>query len=260
MAERLRIPSTFLETNAVWCVNDAATTEKLTELRRRGLKGIMISVNPFYAEFVPFSRTERCIRTSLDIFGKNVMVYQIEYYKRFKQWGFSDRMPFEEYLDMENSTDLFRNVEFFISGRAPYSLAEMLDRHFPRFSAGWLCSVPCSPSFLREWHNHFDNYGNYMPGFCGGISFGDCKQLDRLLEEGIDTEKKPVIGYIAQGNFRGLLDFARQKGYEESSVGYFSKCHLCVDIRKHLVTRDAFDELAPRQFYDYVDSNDLPLL
>jgi hypothetical protein len=130
----------------------------------------------------------------------------------------------------------------------------MLDRHFPRFSAARLCAESCSPPFLREWHNHFDNYGNYMPGFCGGISFGDCRQLDQLLEEGIDTEKKPVLAYIAQGNFAGLLDFARHHGYKESQEGYFSKCHLCVDVRKHLVTIDTFEELAPRQFYDYVDS------
>ncbi len=94
---------------------------------------------------------------------------------------------------MENPTNLFRNVEFFLSGRAPYALADMLAHHFPRFSAARLCSRPCSPPFLREWHNHFDNYGNYMPGFCGGISFGDCRQLDKLLEEGIDPEKTPVL-------------------------------------------------------------------
>jgi hypothetical protein len=255
IANELRIPSTFIETNAAWCADDAGTRDKLAEMKSKGLTGIMISVNPFYAEFVPFSRTERCIRKSLEIFGDNVIVYQVEYYKRFKRWGFADRVPFDDYLRLENSEDLFRNAEFFISGRAPYSLAELLDRHFPRFPAKRLCPVPCSPEFLRPWHNHFDNYGNYMPGFCGGISLGDCRHLDRLLENGIDTEEKPVLGYIAQGNFKGLLDFARQRGYEEVREGYFSKCHLCIDIRKHLHSVDSFDELAPRQFYEFVDSN-----
>jgi hypothetical protein len=53
----------------------------------------------------------------------------------------------------------------------------MLEDHFNRFSGRQLCSVSCSPPFLREWHNHFDNYGNYMPGFCGGISFWNCRNL-----------------------------------------------------------------------------------
>jgi hypothetical protein len=181
-------------------------------------------------------------------------VYQIEYYRRFKQWGLSDRVPIQEYLKMENSRDLFRNVEFFISGQAPYSLKDLLDRHLPRFSAEQLCSVPCSPPFLREWHNHFDNYGNYMPGFCGGISFGDCRNLDQLIDEGIDPEKKPVLAYIARDDFRGLLEFACQHGYREVEEGYFSKCHFCLDVRKHLVTIDSFDELAPLQFYQHVNS------
>jgi hypothetical protein len=253
IADHLAIPSTFVETNAAWCTDDTTTKEKLAKLKSRGLKGIMISVNPFYAEFVPFSRTERCIDKSLEIFGNNVFVYQIEYYKRFKQWGLTDLVPFDEYLTMENSRDLFRNVEFFISGRTPYSLAKLLDDHFPRFSAIQLCSVPCSPPFLRNWHNHFDNYGNYMPGFCGGISFGDCQDLDQLLEEGIDPDRKPALSFIAKEDFQSFFDFARQRGYEESEVGYFSKCHFCLDIRKHLIMVDLFEELAPRQFYKILE-------
>jgi hypothetical protein len=254
IAEQLSIPSTFVETNAVWCADEEVTIEKLTELKKRGLKGIMVSVNPFYAEYVPFSRTERCVRNSLKVFGQNVFVYQIEYYRRFIQWGLQDPISLEEYLKLENSNGLFRSVEFFISGRTPYSLANVLDNHFPRFSASQLIHLRCSPPFLREWHNHFDNYGNYMPGFCGGISFGDCRSFEQLLEEGINTEQKPVLGFIAQENFEGLFNFACNHGYEEPSEGYFSKCHFCLDIRKYLVSIDSFQELAPIQFYQHVTS------
>jgi hypothetical protein len=254
IADQLSIPSTFVETNAVWCTDDETTMEKLIELKKQGLKGIMISVNPFYAEYVPFSRTERCVESSLKVFGRNVFVYQIEYYKRFKQWGLQDTIPFEDYLRLENSQDLFRNVEFFISGRTPYSLTKLLDDHFPRFSANQLSMIPCSPPFLREWHNHFDNYGNYMPGFCGGISFGDCRELDQILKEGIEANKKPVLTYIARNDFQGLLGFAIQHGYHEITDGYFSKCHFCVDIRKYLVRVGTFEELSPVQFYEHVDN------
>ncbi len=75
MAEELGIPSTFVETNCFWCKNDDVTREKLTGLKKAGLKGILISVNPFYAEYVPFERTDRCIQVSQEVFGTNVMVY-----------------------------------------------------------------------------------------------------------------------------------------------------------------------------------------
>lgn len=36
--------------------------------------------------------------------------------------------------------------------------------------------------------------------------------------------------------------------------GYVGKCHLCVDVRKHLSARGEFDELQPAQFYDLIDA------
>jgi hypothetical protein len=45
----------------------------------------MISVNPFYTEHIPFERTDRCLRLSQEVFGQNVMVYQLEYYHLFNR-------------------------------------------------------------------------------------------------------------------------------------------------------------------------------
>ena len=75
MAHEREIPSTFVETNCSWCTDDRTAREKLKLLRDEGLRGILISVNPFYAEYIPFERTERCIRISSEVFGHNVMVY-----------------------------------------------------------------------------------------------------------------------------------------------------------------------------------------
>jgi hypothetical protein len=74
MAEELGTPSTFVETNCSWCTSNAATRDRLERLKEAGLEGILISVNPFYVEYVPFARTERCIRASREVFGRNVVV------------------------------------------------------------------------------------------------------------------------------------------------------------------------------------------
>jgi hypothetical protein len=251
-AKNLRIPSLFAETNCFWARSDRETRDKLLELKGCGLAGIMISINPFYLEYVSFERSRRTIRIAREVFGPNVMVYQAEYYRLFEQMKIRDRLPIEEFLQLPEGRHFARNTEFFLNGRAPYAMEEF--DLFESCPAGRFFSVPCAPAFLRSWHNHFDNYGNFMPGYCGGLSLGDCRQLDKLLEDGIDLDARPVLAYIIADNFEGLLAFAVQRGYRERPSGYLSKCHLCSDIRKFLVRVDDFPELEPREFYDQLEA------
>jgi hypothetical protein len=253
IAARLSIPSLFVETNCFWAVNDKVTKERLKLLKSKGLHGIMISVNPFYLEYVPFERTERAIRIALDIFRRNTMVYQLDYYKRFMQWGLKKRIPFQDYLKHERKENLLRNVEFFMMGRAPYVLKDELRKYYPSFPASSYFYEPCITPLLRTWHNHFDNYGNYVPGFCGGITLGDCRNLDKRLDEGIEIDDYPVLGFLANDDLRGLFDYALLQGYRETEKGYFSKCHLCTDLRKFLVKKNDFKELQPKEFYAHLD-------
>ena len=153
IAETLEIPSTFVETNCFWCKADELTRERLEALKEKGLKGILISVNPFYTEYVPFERTDRCIRISQDVFGPNVMVYQMEYYRLFKRLGITGRLSIEEYLKQTGQKYLTDKVELFLMGRA----AEKLKSIYPCYPAKQFFNTPCQPNFLRSWHNHFDN-------------------------------------------------------------------------------------------------------
>jgi hypothetical protein len=245
MAEELSVPSTFVETNCSWCASDETTRERLQLLRRAGLKGILISVNPFYAEYVPFERTERCIRISGEVFGANVVVYQMAYYRRFKQLGIRDRMPLEDYMALTKGDRLAEQVELLLMGRATRQLREF----YPTYPARTFFHQPCRPPFLRNWHNHFDNYGNLMPGYCGGISLGHWSDLDTLVQEGIDLERHPVLRFLIAEDMQGLLHFAKDFGYQASREGYLSKCDLCLDLRQHLVSKGEFAELSPKEFY-----------
>ncbi len=249
IADELRIPSTFVETNCSWCSSDGVTGEKLRFLKAKGLKGIMISVNPFFAEYVPFERTERCIRLSLEVFGANVMVYQVVYYHRFKRLGIRDRISLEDYLILAGHEPLAQGVEMFLMGKATRTLREF----YPSFPAQAFFREPCRPPLIRAWHNHFDNYGNFMPGFCGGISLGRWRDLDRLVKEGVDLDERPVLGFLVAGDMEGLFRFAQAAGYDERAGGYMSKCDLCLDVRRHLVSRCDYPELQPRQFYENLE-------
>jgi hypothetical protein len=189
LATQLGIPSTFVETNAYWCLDDRSTREKLDTLKRKGLRGILISVNPFYLEYVPCK------------------------------------------------------------------LKEFLRSIYPLRRAQAFVHEPCLMPFLRPLHNHFDNYGNYVPGFCAGVTLGDCRKLDELLREGVDTARFPVLGLLMEEDLKGLLALARERGFQESAEGYYSKCHLCMDLRKHLALTGDYPELSPREFYLQLGSN-----
>jgi hypothetical protein len=130
--------------------------------------------------------------------------------------------------------------------------ARQLRGFYPAYPAHRFFDQPCRPPFLRDWHNHFDNYGNLMPGYCGGISLGRRQELDRLTEEGIDLEEHPVLRFLIAEDVRGLFHFAQDLGYQASPEGYLSKCDLCLEIRKHLVSIEDFVELQPRAFYAHL--------
>jgi hypothetical protein len=194
---------------------------------------------------VPFERTERGVKIAQEVFGENVIVYQLEYYLQFKRLNIKGKIKFEDYYELEK--DLINRVELFLMGRAVYRLSDI----YPKYHLEEIVGMPCLPPFIRNWHNHVDNYGNYIPGYCAGISLGDCRSLNKLLEEGLDLERYPILNFLVNGDFRGLLWFAKDFGYQELG-GYLSKCHLCVDIRRYLLTKGEFEELKPKEFYHHL--------
>jgi len=255
-AHQLEIPSTFAETNCFWCTNDEATEDKLTQLKNVGLKGMLISANPFIVERVPFERTERGVEKSRKVFGKeNVIVYQGLFYDQFKRLNIKGTLPFEEYLKLMYQKDVYSLHEclsfpsLIPMGRAPYKLGKMYKRHPGKHFFG----ESCREELTRPWHIHIDNYCNYMTGYCGGISLGDGRDIDSICQ-GINLDDYPIIETLAT-DVKKLCQFGVEEwGYQERNEGYISKCHLCVDIRKHIATKtDEFKELRPREFYNHLD-------
>jgi hypothetical protein len=244
IADRLGIPSTFVETNCFWCQGDETTREKLVALKRAGLDGILISANPFILEQTPFERTERAVRISQQVFGGNVIVYQRFFYDQFRQLGLKGTLAFEDYL--KTAGHGLQYVELFANGRVPYKLAHL----YERYPAKHFFGASCQRELIRDWHIHVDNYCHFVPGYCGGLSLGDARNLD-VLCRGIDLDELPVLKALLS-SLGDLYDLGQQFGYEERE-GYISKCHLCLDIRRHLARWGEFKELRPRAFYERLE-------
>ncbi|MEM2941141.1 MAG: radical SAM protein [Thermoproteota archaeon] len=247
IANRLKIPSTFVETNCFWCTSEEHVKEKLTVLKEAGLKGILISVNPFILEQVPFEQTERAIRIGREVFGENAMIYQETYYRRFKSLNIKGTLTLEKYL--EKDKEALRYAELLPMGRACYKLKNLFVKH----PAEEFFNESCIRELTRNWHIHIDNYFNYMTGYCGGISLGDARDISSLTQ-GITLQDKPILRALTT-SIRSLYDFAvKEFSYKEKDEGYISKCHLCIDIRRHIVQQtDRLKELQPRELYEYLE-------
>lgn len=246
IAYELQIPSTFVETNCHWCTSDEVAKSKLQQLKSAGLNGMLISVNPFILEHVPFERTGRALRASIEVFQDNTMVYQEFFYHQFIKLGIKKTLSFERYLDKAGLEGLYY-AELLPAGRLLYKLGHL----FKKYPAKHFFAESCRQELERDWHVHVDNYGNYMTGYCGGISLGDAHDLG-LLCQGIDLRDYPVLEALMT-KIEGLFELGEKSGYKELPEGYISKCHLCTDIRKHLIQQPReFKELAPKKFYSQI--------
>jgi len=243
MAEELKIPSTFVETNSYWCDNDESTKDMLMSLKAAGLKGLLVSVNPFITEEVPFERTERTARVGQEIFGQSCLIYQEYFYSQFRSLGIKGILSFEEYLI--RGKEGLAYVELIPMGRAAYELGSL----FRKYPAQAFFGNSCGGELLSRWHAHFDNYGNYMTGFCGGISISSLARLSSGEKE-IELDQYPILETL-MSDVENLYDLATCIfGYQPKEEGYVSKCHLCLDMRRHLMLKTSqFKELLPKELY-----------
>jgi hypothetical protein len=252
-AHELGIPSVFVETNAFWCRNEDDTRDRMRQLQAAGLSGMLVSVNPFILEFVPFERTLQAISVGTEVFGQGLMVYQVDYFQQFRRLGFTGRVPLQVYLRTVGLREATSRIELLPLGRAVYALSEWF-RHEP---ASTFFGETCAFDLSRNYHNHWDNYGNVLAGFCSGIALGNLLEQPDLYEQGLDLEYDyPLLQTLMNEGVEGLYHLARTDfDYRELDEGYISKCHLCVDIRKYIVGQThEFKELRPLEFYAKCDA------
>ena len=249
-SNKLGLRSKFVETNCFWCTDDKIIEDRFLKLKEKGLDGVLISANPFVVEHVPFERIERGLTVSIKVFGaENVIVYHPIYYRQLSSMGVKETLKFEEYLRRINPEEFIWSFDPGIllpMGRLPYKLGNLYHKHPAKFFFG----QSCLSELTRPWHVHVDCFCNYIPGYCAGISLGDARRL-REIVQGVDLEDKPILEALST-DLKKLFEFAkREYRYKELKEGYVSKCHLCLDIRRHiaLVTNE-FKELRPREFYE----------
>ena len=241
----------YAETSAGWCIDYDEAVKRFEALRDAGLQALLISCSPFHAERIPPARTLRALRAALEVFGADgVILYLPEFLDVIQLFDIERTTRLSEYVERfgEETTHrlLWQGYGIISGGRSGYELGDLA----PRYPAQTFTDQDCRLDILFAHHSHFDLYGNFISGFCGGLTVGDWHDLPRLLVDFAEGRLPPLIGILVERGPRGLYDLAEERhAYSQLSEGYTGKCHLCVDVRRHLVETGDFAELRPPGFY-----------
>jgi len=245
------VPIQYVETNASWCLNDEITYEQFNALRESGLPVILISVSPFHNEFIPFERTNRAINIARNIYGPyNVLVYTDYFYEQLQTSDPHSKIPLSRYLNtvgLEHAAQSFLNEYGLIPrGRVASRLNFLYQKNPPESFFG----TNCLAEMTNPGHIHIDPGGNYIPSFCAGLSLGNSQRLGEIYS-GVNLQDRPIIEILVNSGVEGLLALGEnQFDYKVRAEGYIAKCHLCQDIRSHIISlTDQFDDLAPVDYY-----------
>lgn len=250
MASELGVPR-YAETSASWCIDYDEAVERFEALRDAGLQALLISCSPFHAEKIPPARTLRALRAALEVFGaERVTLYLPEFLEVIQLFDIERTTPLSDYVERfgQEATHrlLWQGYGIISGGRSGYELGDLV----PRYPAQALADEDCRLDILFAHHSHFDLYGNFICGFCGGLTVGDWHDLPQLLQDLRAGHYPPLIEVLVARGPYGLCELAEDRyGYQPLPKGYTGKCHLCVDVRRHLVERGDFAELRPPGFY-----------
>lgn len=246
IAKIYKISPVLIETNAYWAKDEKSCEVILKQLYDSGLDGILISVNPFVVEYVNFKNIKLAVKKSIEIFGEGrVIVYQGMFYKLFNNIGLELKLNFSDFI--KKYSTYLNYMELLVMGRTVYKLNNV----FKKYPLESFLYENCIEEFKNPYHIHIDNYGNYIPSFCAGISLNNVFENENILE--VNLKDCPILSALTK-SMAELYYIAKQFGYTPLKDGYISKCHLCLDIRKYIVSKTAeFKELRPTEYYTRIE-------
>lgn len=252
LVKKFKIPIEYIETNGFWGDYSNKYRKYILEFKKLGLNNILISLSPFHTEFILLNTIMNAIKLAEDILGKDgVFIWIPDFFMMIAEKGENRRIRISEYGDMRSFVEIVsEKYNVIYGGRAAYNIG----RYVAKYKVEHFYSENCFVELFKTQHVHFDSFYNYIPTFCSGISLGDWRNLGDMYNN-FNIEKYPFISKISK-NFKHLLDFAHSYGFKSNKL-YASKCHLCIDIRNFLISKDDFLELKPEYFYKEFQSNNL---
>jgi len=219
----------YIETNASWCLDDVRTEHILNTIIGSGVDCLLISVDPFHNEYIPYDKARRLIECCERVI-MNTFVWPNNFSDQLKKTDASKTHSLDELSTIFNID--YRRYAATHYGLTPNGRAINLFKGLTKLrSAIEIIESTDSdcPGLHSTSHCHLDLYENYIPPGCTGFvidiydMFGD-----------FDNSKYPAISAAYSGGIGKLYEYAKTLDYTDIKEGYVNICHLCFEIKKHL--------------------------
>lgn len=247
-AAKNNIDIDYIETNASWYKDESSTKIILRELIKHGVYTLLISIDPYHNEYIPFYKVKglvsACSKANMRVFP-----WLMDFWDDLDALDDSKPHSLQEYADLFGEDYLWNLPKRYglnLRGRALKTYKPMM--RMESFESIIKNSLPCN-LLSGVYHFHVDLYGNFIPQSCSGLSIN----LSELVH-GADANKYPVFYRLETMGIKGLVEFAVEEyGYKPKSK-YAGKCDLCYDIRNYLVLdqKAELSDLQPADHYRFI--------
>jgi hypothetical protein len=243
-AKKQNIAIEYIETNSSW-FDKKNSIDFLEKLKDNGVNKILISISPFHNEYIPFikvkSLIDACKNTDIEIFP---WVY--DFFEDINSFDETKTHSLDEYINKYGS-DYLEKIpsRYWIAMRSRAALTFSNVYPLKKYDEIMEENSGCY-ELLDTSHYHVDLDENYIPGLCSGLAI-NYKDLNKEL----DTKKYPIITKLFDKGIKALSEFVIN-GYDfKPEEKYLNKCHLCYELRKHLVSNGyKSNDLKPLEHYN----------
>ncbi|MCL2775943.1 MAG: radical SAM protein [Oscillospiraceae bacterium] len=253
-AVKNKVSVDYIETNASWFTNDYTVSEKLKKLTDAGVDCLLISIDPFHNEFIPYARVKSLIKCC-DKNGMGTFLWQAKYERVIRKLDENETHSLDEYISkfgndfIEATAD---NYGLNFNGRALRIIEN--SQKFPRYSYEHflLNESRCSDIIKSLQHFHVDLNGDLIPPSCNGFR----ANIFDLCGKGLDGEKYINFMSVINGGLNMLYKTAQDIGFIPANDGYASKCAFCFDMKKYiydsLMLKDGTEpcDIGPAGFFE----------
>ncbi len=239
----------FLEqvlTNCGWYKNQKDAIAILKKLQKNGLRRLILKVGPFQNESIPLKKVQNIAQAAEKI-GLNTLIWDMEFYSEVAAFDQTKTHSLKKYVKKYGDdyvSQLAQRFNITFAGRS-FSAYE---KHLPKIKTKEILrsNNGCRDEMSALHHFHVDLDGNFSFPFTQGLSI-DIEDVGNYL----DKNKYPFINVLYEHGINGLFKLAKSKYNFQNKEEYLSKCHLCYEIRRHLVKNANVDspDLHPIEYY-----------